>query len=334
VNPRRAVVHNDLLGHLVRADPWVEQGQSSYSRAHDSIRSADFAAAEDYGRITIQEAQEAYDLFSAWLGEIPQILSAKGVPPDVVAQRLDVDLDVGWRTYLDLIDEFAKACRRRDAESAPDILERARIVWQRHHDCACDAICALLDFAARQLGESFVGDLWDVLLSDMYERAAHIYNLDTMPWGQSVERLLLDIFEATRGHLTGPARDGSFSITEETDRWIITFAPCGSGGQTFESVAGTPMSDHGRLKRDHSVTTGEHDWAWNTKGVCLYCAHCCQLQQRAPIERLGFPLRVIDPPTRQQKSATCTWSIYKDRRAIPDHAYTRVGFDPPDRSQN
>jgi hypothetical protein len=64
-------------------------------------------------------------------------------------------------------------------------------------------------------------------------------------------------------------------------------------------------------------------------GVCLHCAHCCQLQQRAPIERLGFPLRVIDPPTQGQTPATCTWSIYKDPSKVPDDAYTRVGFDPP-----
>jgi hypothetical protein len=97
----------------------------------------------------------------------------------------------------------------------------------------------------------------------------------------------------------------------------------------LESVAGTTTSDDRRLNRGHSVTTGEHDWAWNTKGVCLYCAHCCQLQQRAPIERLGFPLRVIDPPTQGQTPATCTWSIYKDPSKVPDDAYIRVGFDPP-----
>ncbi|MDF2823600.1 MAG: hypothetical protein K0R68_1008, partial [Mycobacterium sp.] len=120
------------------------------------------------------------------------------------------------------------------------------------------------------------------------------------------------------GHLCGPRRDGAFSVTEESDRWVISFAPCGSGGRTFESAFDS-----------RRVTTERHDWAWNTVGVCLYCAHCCQLQQRVPIARLGFPLRVVEPPTDAEP--VCTWSIYKDPRDVPDAAYTSVGFDPPRR---
>ena len=129
-----------------------------------------------------------------------------------------------------------------------------------------------------RIGETFVGELWDVLLAGMYDRATKVYDPANVSWAQSVERLLLDIFEATRGHLTGPRRDGAFSVAEDDDRWVIRFAPCGSGGRTYECG---PSS--------RSVTTEPHDWAWNTTGVCLYCAHCCQLQQRSPIARLGFP---------------------------------------------
>ncbi|MDH6195555.1 hypothetical protein M2272_002195 [Mycobacterium frederiksbergense] len=317
----RAVVHSDLLGHLVRADEWLEQGQSSYARAQEALSSADFTAAEEYGRITIQEAQEAYDLFGAWLIEIPRILTSHGVPPAVVhVGRSAAELADGWCTYLGLIDEFGQACQRREPDAAWRQLTRARNVWQEHHDAACDAICGLFDLASSTLGEAFIGDLWNTLLSEMYERSARVYHPDAMAWNQSMERLLLDIFEATRGHLTGPNRDGSFSIIEERDRWVITFAPCGSGGRTYESDSGAAR---------FAVTTGEHDWAWNMTGVCLYCAHCCQLQQRAPIERLGFPLRVINPPIQGQSRPVCTWSIYKDRAAIPDEAYTSVGFAPP-----
>ena len=71
--------------------------------------------------------------------------------------------------------------------------------------------------------------LWDLLLAGMYDRSARVYDPAKISWSQSVERLLLDIFEATRGHLTGPRRDGEFSVAEEDDRWVITFAPCGAG---------------------------------------------------------------------------------------------------------
>lgn len=318
----RAVVHSELLGHLVRADDRLEQGRSSYTRAQEALSSADFTAAEDYGRITIQEAQEAYDLFGVWLTEIPRTLLSHGVPSAKVRPAFGRgELDDGWRSYVSLIDAFAQACQRRESDAARDLLARARGVWQEHHDAACDAICGLFDLASNALGEAFIGDLWNSLLSEMYERSARIYHPDAMVWEQSTERLLLDIFEATRGHLTGPDRDGSFSIIEEHDRWVITFAPCGSGGRTYETDSGAAR---------FAVTTRQHDWAWNTVGVCLYCAHCCQLQQRAPIERLGFPLRVISPPIQGQSRPVCTWSIYKDRAAIPDEAYTTVGFAPPE----
>jgi hypothetical protein len=325
VSGRRGIVHSDLLGHEVRSDAWLDQGRSTYQKAYDAMSSGDFDTAIDLGRLTVQEATEAYELFSAWLIEIPRIVTAHGVDTDVVVAQLDVlsrevgavDLDAGWTEYTELIDRFIEACSRGELEAASDLLERARLVWERHHDPACDMIAALFGFAAARLGEAFIGELWDVLLSDMYERSARVYAADELPWGRAVERLLLDIFEATRGHLSGPARDGEFMIDEEPDRWVVRFQPCGSGGRAMQSV---PPA--------RAVTADEHDWAWNTRGVCLYCAHCCQLQQRAPIDRLGFPLRVIDPPVRGRR-AVCTWSIYKDRHAIPDIAYTSVGFDPP-----
>ena len=320
----RAVVHSDLLGHLVRANEWLEQGRSSYARAREALSEADFAAAEEYGRITVQEAQEAYDLFGAWLTEIPRVLAARGAPSADGGQSGGTELDDGWREYLGLIGEFGQACQSAEPDAALRLLSRARGVWQEHHDAACDAICELFDLASSAFGEAFIGELWDTLLSEMYERSARIYHPDAMTWSQSTERLLLDIFEATRGHLSGSRRDGSFSIVEECDRWIITFAPCGSGGRTYESGSGAPR---------FAVTSGRHDWAWNTTGVCLYCAHCCQLQQRAPIQRLGFPLRVISPPIRGQAAPVCTWSIYKDRAAIPAEAYTSVGFEAPARSE-
>lgn len=325
MNPQPVVVHSALLGHMVRADPWLSQGRSSYACALEAIDNADFASAEDYGRLTIQEAQEAFDLFTAWLSAIPRILSRRcadavdidGLLADIEPDRGAARLAAGWRAYVRLIGDFGRACGRRHATSAIELLERARRTWQQHHDDACDTICALFDLAARSLGETFVGELWDILLAPMYERSARIYHPDETAWGRATERLLLDIFEATRGHLSGPERDGSFAIVEEADRWVVTFAPCGSGGRTYE-----------RAQRS-AVTTARHDWAWNTVGVCLYCAHCCQLQQRAPIKRIGFPLRVIDPPVQGQPDPVCRWSIYKDRTTVPDEAYTSVGFSPP-----
>ena len=70
--------------------------------------------------------------------------------------------------------------------------------------------------------------------------------------------------------------------------------------------------------------------------MCLYCVHCCRLQEQIPIERFGYPVRVVDPPTWPAAReggdvGVCTWMIYKDPASVPDQAYRRVGARKPDR---
>ncbi|WP_157537112.1 hypothetical protein [Nocardioides sp. Root190] len=281
-------------------------------------------------RMTVQEAQEAHDLYRSWLGRLPALMVDLGVPEHALAEsslataQVAEGLEVGWNRYVELIELFAQ--RAEDAPVARGLLEDARSSWLAAHDPATDRLAGLLALAADTIGEAVVGRLWDALLVDYYDAVSEKYDPATVPWSRSVERLGLDIFEAVRGHLTGPLRDGSFAVREEPDRWVLEFAPCGSGGRTY------PGSTAG--ERDpREFTQGKHDWAWRTEGVCLYCAHCCQLQQRAPIQALGFPLRVIEPPVRATGRApgraTCTWSIYKDPAATPAHAWTDVGADAP-----
>ncbi|MGE0170355.1 hypothetical protein [Nocardioides sp.] len=323
---------SEALGHDVRSDAWAEQGRSSYVLALDAFIEGRADDAASLARMTVQEAQEAFDLYALWLGELPSLLAAHGVPEHALApKRLDCrrvkdDLESGWVRYVDLITRFADLAATVDPE-APAVLALARSTWLAAHDPATDQLADLFAVAAEELGEASVGPLWDTLLRRYYETIAEKYHPTIRSWDKSVERLGLDIFEAVRGHLTGPDRDGRFEIREEADRWVLEFAPCGSGGRTYPDSASADGDPRG-------FTTEEHDWAWRTTGVCLYCVHCCQLQQRAPIERLGFPLRVISPPVRPSEDdpgrEVCTWSIYKDRSLIPAHAYSDVGATPPE----
>lgn len=76
------------------------------------------------------------------------------------------------------------------------------------------------------------------------------------------------------------------------------------------------------------MTKEEHDWAWNEKGVCYYCAHCCFALELLPAERWGHPVRVVDPPLYPgdpDEPPKCTWTIYKTVEAIPEEAYARIG---------
>ena len=113
---------------------------------------------------------------------------------------------------------------------------------------------------------------------------------------------------------------------------VFRFDPCGSGGRTLRRDA----TDDGKARMEppynFGVTTRPHDWAWRTSGVCLYCVHCCQLQERIPIQRLGFPLRVVDPPVWGGADATptCTWTVYRELSFVPESSYLRVGLTPGD----
>ena len=203
------------------------------------------------------------------------------------------------------------------------------------HDRYADLIYGLLDVAARHLGESIVGPMWDAMMADFYETRA-AYALSRRPWSESFALLLEDSSVALRGHLSGPGRLGEVEMIEDTDRVVFRFDPCGSGGRTMRADA----TEDGVARMDSpygfAVTTESHDWAWGTEGICFYCVHCCQLQQRVPIERLGFPIRVVDPPVWRDGDDRpfCSWSVYRDPSLIPPEAYERVGFPPPQRPRD
>jgi hypothetical protein len=328
VRPPIAVGHNELLGHAVRVEDWARQGESTYVRAREALAAGDVPAAVRLAQLTVQETQEAFDLYLRWLGQLPELLGELGLPEGELApvrdraDRAAGSLKIGWLAYRRCLETFDIRARAGDSR-AQEQLEAARTEWQGVHDGATDALCALLAVGVDVLGEDCVGPLWDRLLAHYYAALKDKYDPATKPWTRSLERLVLDIFEATRGHLSGPQRDGAFEVWEEPDRWVVRFAPCGSGGRTYadDSTAG------------RTFTTDVHDWAWRTRGVCHYCVHCCQLQQRAPIAQLGIPLRVVEPPVRADGARPgrdrCTWSMYKDSAFLPDEAFTGVGAPVP-----
>jgi hypothetical protein len=135
------------------------------------------------------------------------------------------------------------------------------------------------------------------------------------PWPQSRDRLIQAAIEGMHGHLGGPHRRGEVTVEEYSDRVSLSFHTCGSGGRLLAAGA-------------HGVVKAEREFAWSTPGVCRYCVHCCVLQQLGAIDDLGYPARVIEPPTTP--GGACTWTVYRDPGLVPADAYTRVGRCPPD----
>jgi hypothetical protein len=315
---------------------------SVYPRAYAALRRGDAGAARELADQILGEAVEARDLFPRFIAGARDYLLARGLTPsDLQAEelRLEALLDPGgegvdtaaaWHALRAAADEAVRRCADGSGEEAAARLDEARRAWCAAHDRACDWIYGLLDAAFRRLGEEVIGSMWDAVMGGFYA-TRDAYAPAVRPWADSVGALVEDAVASLRGHLSGQARLGEVHVVEETDCWVVSFDPCGSGGRTHRPDTTSDGIARMEPPYNFAVTTRPHDWAWQREGVCLYCVHCCQLQERVPIQRFGIPLRVIDPPTwpASRTGGRCTWRIYKRAEDVPAGAYARVGLQKP-----
>lgn len=337
------LVHHPAIGAKIRAGGWADHAASTYALAAAALAEGRGADAADLARYTVQEAIEAQELFTAWWREIPAFLALRGVAAEVIAgeaARLAAlssgpegavfDGDAGWRRYRGLVEAFAQSAVAGRGD--PALLDEAREVWRDTHDRLCDGVYFWIDAAARHLGEEITGELWDVLMQPMYDYYIR-YDTDVHPWARSFDLLMHYALEGLRGHLSGPGRTGTVEVIEEPDRWALRFDPCGSGGRTLRDDPDTGTGPRVEAPWNLGVTTQPHDWSWNKAGICLYCVHCCQLNERMPMRRFGYPTRVVEPPVwpDARGGAKCTWYVYKDPALVPEEIYRRVGAVKPAR---
>ena len=333
--------------------PSLPQTESTYALARRAIAASDAPEAGRRIRQLLDEAAEGRYLFPVFIERARGFLVDRGVPPAVVADEEHrilslrgetgqtgdtaaehtgaLDMPGQWAVVAGLAAQAQDACLAGDGEAASELVERLRGTWITVHDRFCDIVCCLFSLAAERLGEQVVGDMWDDAIGDMYP-SRDAYDIARRPWPESVQVLLADAAASLRGHLSGPGRTGEVSLQEEDDRWVFRFDPCGSGGRTLRPDANADGIARVGPPFGFRVTAERHDWAWQTKGVCLYCVHCCQLQERAPIARLGYPVRVVEPPVwgTAEPREYCTWSVYKDPGLVPAEAYRRVGSAKPE----
>jgi len=323
--------------------PRPPQTESTYALALRAIATGDASGGVQRIRQLLDDAAEGRELFPLFIERARRFLLDRGVAPAAVdgeEQRIlsllgatadgALDMSRQWAGAAELATGAEQAWLAGDGDAASELIERFRSAWVTVHDRFCDIVCALFSLAAGELGESVVGAMWDDAIGDMYPSRDE-YGPQRRPWAESVELLLADAAASLRGHLSGPGRTGEVSLQEQADRWVFRFEPCGSGGRTMRADANADGAARVGPPFGFRVTAQENDWAWRTKGVCLYCAHCCQLQERASITRLGYPVRVVEPPVwgTTESRGYCTWTVYKDPRLVPAEAYQRVGATKP-----
>lgn len=306
-------------GHAVRGGAWREQAVPTPDLIESALAEGRRQQAAELGRHLVVEAQEIHELYTDWSRALPEILAREGVPEEWLAQCSQRLMELtgaedpagDWERFVGLVDRFADGCTEQAGHA--ERLSQALEAWRQAHDRHRDLVAGWIDAAVSRLGEERLGDLWRELMADGIESYRR-YDPRRTPWAESFPFVVQTAIEGMHGHLGGPLGRGEVAVREHEDRVELEFAPCGSGGRL-------------RAAERFGVTKGRHDWAWNEEGVCHYCVHCCVLMQLEPIDRLGFPVRVVDPPLRPGEP--CRWTVYRDPADVPAAAYERVGREKP-----
>ena len=332
--------HEPFLGRAARGGDWAELARGTYRVIIDAVEAGEWSVVVDVLPVAVLEAEELHEVFGDWPDQIVEWMIASGADPVVVAEGEEhlqqllgsggrAEWEARWAQYVRQTDLALALAMDRSPDTLGAVLG-ARDTWLAPHDRAVDLIYGLLDLAVRLLGEDCLPVVWNHLMSDWYDDHARRLDVANQPWDESFRQLALAITDGFHGHLSGVDRLGDMEFIDESDRIGFRFAPCGSGGRTLRDDTThdqpRPESPYG-----FAVTSEPHDWSFGKTGVCAYCVHCCLLNMTMPIDRLGYPTRVIEPPTwpEARDGGTCTWWVYRDPSLVPDHVYEQVGRSRP-----
>jgi hypothetical protein len=333
---------NDALGRRIRLGSWADQKISTYSKIHDAIDAGQWDWAAELANYFVEEASVCYGIYRQWIPDLNAFLAENGVSKEDIAQAnrdivAKLDLPDGtpwnhlqqWHNVHQQCEELVRHIHREEADAAHAKLDELKETWRRCHDRDVDHTYGLMSEIVARLGESSIGRMWEKVLLPLFAWRYEKFDIDTYPWDEGLETLMLVACEAMRGHLVGPERTGDMELIETEDRYILRFDPCGSGQRTVrgDSIEGTPP----RMEPPYNWTASEEPHTWNhgEKGVCHYCTHCIVLMEEMAIDRFGYPVRVIDPPHYGNPTEKCQWQMFKDPTQVPEEYYERVNRKKP-----
>ena len=344
------IAFSEALGRRVRTGDWQQQRVSTYRKIQDAIRDLAWDQAAALANYFVDEAQVCFALYRQWIADLNGFLRDKNVPADEV-EALNVRITAvlalpdgnawnarrHWDTFLGQVEAFVAAAHREQAELSLTLLDTLKETWRQCHDRDVDHVYGLMSEIQTRFRDDGIREMYTRVLLPLFAWRYDKFDLDKHPWDDSLKVLMIVACEAMRGHLVGPERTGDFELIEKEDRFILRFDPCGSGGRTVRGdwIESTPA----RMEPPYNWKTSEDPRPWNhfTKGICLYCEHCIVLMEEMPIDRFGYPVRVIDPPVYPDtnRDATvrqkCQWQMFKDPTRVPEEYYERVGRTKPDR---
>lgn len=220
-----------------------------------------------------------------------------------------------------LPDSLRAAIASGDIEAARKGVEAVLVANRLVHEIYCDYCWALLTLLRDTFGEENFGRVMRATMEDWI--AVRYKDMVDM----SPEELLQLSVEGLRGEYFGADLLGDVEVTEEADRYMLAFDPCGTGGRMRRGVPQLGTPPRTQAPYNFGVSHEAHDWSWNQKGVCLYCTHCADINELLPLDRIGRPMRVTEHP--KDPGDKCRWYIYKRPELIPDRYYEQVSRKRP-----
>lgn len=319
---------------------------STYRKILLSIDNEHWDNAHAYLDFFIEEARICYEVYRSWDDMFHSFFRDRDVRDDEYeGMKRDLirlvnepyngdtfDESIEWLRCLELQAAIHRLMKP-EQDRARDLVESLREQWRSLHDRQVDVASGMMTQAAIRYGEVEIEALYrDYLTGPHFEWRYRQFDPNNKPWSESLPTNVYLSIEAMRSHLCGETRQGDVELEEDDEKFVLRFDPCGSGGRT---VRGEPQEGTGSRHEapyHYGYTTESHDWAWNKKGVCFYCAHCCMVLEKFPMETWGAPVRVVEPPTwPDRKDVKCSWTIYKELDNVPAAAYERLGHNKPDK---
>jgi hypothetical protein len=334
---------SDLVGRRVRTGDWQEQKISTYDKIRSALERRESREAAAFVDFFADEADVIYSIFRQLIPDVNEVLLQRGVDKadirEINAKILSLlKLPDGrpfkprrlWEEFRSMQREMILLCGGGRFSDALRLLEDFKETWRLIQDRDVDHLYGLINEIVVRFGESALGEMWDFIIGPLFKARYAKFDIDHVPWEESLKTNVYLCFESMRGHLVGPGRMGNMEFEEDEKRYTFRFDPCGSGSRIMrgDEIEGSPS----RMEPPFGwgVTKEKHDFAWNKEGVCYYCSNCCVVQLLKPIDAFGYPVRVVEPPTYPSEAAKkCTFHVYKDPREVPERYYEEVGRKKP-----
>ena len=312
--------YNGHVDRYLRLDDIDSIGVSTYAMLDDLINKHDQNQSLDLADYYHKELRIMHDILMTWAQDIIRFMIARdtGVENEI-AKITSSAIGKAWWDFefgIAPLKTLKTHIKSDQSDQAKQALERLWLEFKIPHDVLVAWINEMLGYLAEKTETEVLDSVIEThqsIWGDRYE------SWDKMSrW----EKVALTV-EGMRGHLSGESRKGDVTVTEEHDRFIMAFDPCGTGGVMRR---GDPETGRGPYQTD-GMNQEPHEWSWGKTGVHWYCSHCAIAMEWLPGRRRGHPLRPLDHS--MDHNAPCIWYVYKDETETRAYHYPRTGLIKP-----